>query len=148
MEQALYYTNQLQNLNQELTNINNEMTNISNNNMNNYATNEKNINSKAEILNNNYQALQEDRYQLDEMLNKYDTLNTAIQNGSINVTSNYYNYLLLLLIAVFLIYVLFKYSTKTNEQYGGGSHLKMSGSLLFIFFLLGAIIIFNSWIKN
>lgn len=147
VEQALYYSNQLQNLNQQLTNINNEMSNISNNDMNNYATNEQNINNKAQILNNNYQALQQDRSQIDDMINQYDTLNAALQNGSINVTSNYYNYILLLIIAIFLIYVLLKYSTKSNEQYGGG-HLKMSSGLLLLFFILGVIIVFNSWIKK
>ena len=81
------------------------------------------------------------------MIKQYDTLNAALQNGSINVTSNYYSYLLLLLVDIFLIYVLLKYSTN-YEQRGGSSHLKMSGKLILMFCLLGAIIIFNSWIKK
>jgi hypothetical protein len=147
VQQALYYSNQLQNLNQELLSINDQMTNISNNNMNNYNTTSENISSKAQILNNNYQVLKNERQLINEMVNQYDTLNAALQNGSINVTSNYYSYILLLLVAIFLIYVLLKYSTG-NEQRGGASHLKMSPKLLLMFCLLGAIIIFNSWIKK
>jgi hypothetical protein len=147
VQQALYYSNQLQNLNQQLLTINGQMSSISNNNMQNYSTTSQNVTSKAQILNNNYQELQNERLQIDEMVRQYDTLNSALQNGSINLTSNYYSYILFLLVVIFLIYVLFKYST-TNQQYGGGSHLKMSGKLMLMFFVLGFIIIFNSSIKK
>jgi hypothetical protein len=147
VQQALYYSNQLQSLNQQLLTINNQMATISNNNMNNYQTTSQNISTKAQILNDNYQVLQQERKQIDQMVNQYDTLNAALQNGTINVTSNYYSYLLLIFVAIFLIYLLLKYSTKSNEQYGG-AHLKMSGKLILMFFLLGAIIIFNSWYKK
>lgn len=147
VQQALYYSNQLQNLNQQLLSINTQMANISNNDMNQYATTSQNVSQKAQILNNNYQVLEQERAQIDEMIKQYDTLNASLQNGSINVTSNYYSYLLLLLVAVFLIYVLFKYSTN-YEQRGGSQHLKMNGKLMLMFCLLGAIIIFNSIIKK
>lgn len=147
VQAAIYYTNQLQNLNTQLTSINNQMASISNNNMNKYSANTQDINNKAQILNNNYQVLQEERIELDNMIKQYETLNSAIQNGNINATTNYYNYLLLIVVAIFLIFLLFKYSTN-SEQHGGGSHLKMSGSLLLMFCLLGSIIIFNSIIKK
>lgn len=147
VEQALYYSNQLQNLNQQLLSINVQMANISNNDMNNYATTSQNVNQKAQILNNNYEVLQQERTQIDKMVKQYDTLNAALQNGDIIVTSNYYSYLLLLLVVIFLIYVLLRYSTN-YEQRGGSSHLKMSGKLLFMFFILGVIIVFNSIIKK
>jgi hypothetical protein len=147
VQQALYYSNQLQNLNQQLLTINTQMANISNNDMNKYSTNSQNVSKKAEILNNNYQVLEKERIQIDEMIRQYDTLNASLQNGTINVTSNYYSYMLLLLVAIFLIYVLLKYSTN-YEQRGGAQHLKMSGKLMFMFCLLGAIIIFNSIIKK
>ncbi len=147
VQQALYYSNQLQNLNEQLLSINTQMTNISNNDMSNYETTSQNVISKAQILNNNYQVLQQERSQIDELVRQYDTLNAALENGNINVTSNYYKYILLFIIAIFLIYVLLKYSTN-YEQRGGSSHIKMSGKLILMFCLLGTIIIFNSWIKN
>lgn len=147
VQAAIYYTNQLQNLNTQLTSINNQMASISNSNMNKYIANTQDINSKAEILNNNYQVLQQERIELDTMIRQYETLNSAIQNGTINITSNYYKYLLLVIVAIFLIFMLIKYSTN-SEQRGGSSHLKMSGSLLLMFCLLGLIIIFNSIIKK
>ena len=147
VQQALYYSNQLQNLNQQLLTINDQMTSISNNNMNNYQTTSQNVTSKAQILSNNYQELQNERLQIDEMVRQYDTLNSALQNESISLTSNYYSYILFLLIVIVLIYILFKYSIP-NQQYGGGSHIKMSGKLMLMFFVLGAIIIFNSSIKK
>lgn len=147
IQQALYYSNQLQNLNQQLLTINDEMANLSNNNMKKYNITSQNVMNKAEILNNNYQILQEERIEIDEMVRQYNRLNASIENGNINVTSNYYSYLLLLLVVIFLLYVLLKYSIN-SQQVGGGTHLKMSGKLMLMFCLLGAIIIFNSIIKK
>ena len=147
VEQALYYSNQLQNLNQQLLSINTKISNISNSDMNQYATTSQSVSEKAKILDNNYQVLEQERSQINEMVRKFDTLNVSLQNGNINVTSNYYSYLLLLLVVVFLIYILLKYSTN-YEQRGGAQHLKMNGRLMIMFCLLGAIIIFNSTIKK
>lgn len=147
VQQALYYSNQLQNLNQQLLDLNTQMTNISNTNMNNYNSNTQTINNKAQILQNNYSVLEQERSQIYDMVRQYETLNAALENGNINVTSNYYRYIVYLIIAIFLIFLTLKYSG-SPEQRGGGSHLKFSTNLLFMFILLGCIIIFNSYIKQ
>jgi NADH:ubiquinone oxidoreductase subunit 3 (subunit A) len=146
VQQALYYSNQLQILNQQLSNLNNQMTNITNTNINSYNTNTKTIDNKAQILLNNYSVLTKERAQINEMVREFESLNYTIENGDINVTSSYYKYILLIIVAIFLIFVMFKYSV-TSEQKGGG-HLKFSMNLLFMFILLGLIIIFNSFIKK
>ena len=147
VQQALYYSNQLQNLNQQLLDLNTEMTNISNTNMNNYNTNTQTINNKQQILQNNYSILEKERGQINNMVRQYETLNAALENGGINATSNYYRYIVYLIVAIFLIFLVIKYSG-SPEQVGGGSHLKFTGKLLFMYILLGLIIIFNSYMNK
>jgi len=77
------------------------------------------------------------------MVREYETLNSALENGSINATSNYYNFIMYFLIAVFLVFILFKINL-TGEQRGGGTG--KSPILLFVFLMI--IIIFNAYLKN
>lgn len=147
VKQALYYSNQLRKINIQLLDINRQMVNISENNVNNYNTNYQEVSNKAKILSNNYQILEQERGEIDDIIRQYDTLNSALENGNINVTANYYKYITLFIIAIFLVFILLKYSVN-NEQRGGSGHLKMSSNLLLMFFLLSAVIIFNSYIKK
>jgi len=149
VRQALYYTNQLQNLNKELLSINEQMTEISNQNYNNYNNNSQNIEKKSEILNKNYAILQEESQQIDELVNQYSRLNSEIQNSNIIVTSNYYKYIVFFIIALFLIFLLIRVSNVTPiGQYGGSGHLNLDMKLILMYLLLGFIIVFNSYIKK
>ena len=130
VKQALYYSNQLKQLNNKLVDLNNSMMQNINNSMGSYTETEKLNKEKEEILNKNYNTLEEERNQIEEMIRQYETINSAYENGSINVTSNYYIYIFYLLIAIFLVYLLLKTNMTTNQV--GGGHLKVS-PLLFIF---------------
>jgi hypothetical protein len=143
VQQALYYSNQLQKINDNLMQINNQMMNLANSNSNSYSQTEQEINNKFQILNQNYEILQEERLQINEMANQYETLNSALENGNITLTSNYYYYMLYLIIAIFLIYLLFKYNLP-GEQVGGG--FGRNSYLLYLF--LAIVIIFNAYLKN
>ncbi len=144
VKQALYYSNQLKQLNDELTNVNNSMMQNINSNINSYSQTQEATNNKAEILNNNYKTLEDERYQIEELIRQYETINSAYENGNVNTTSNYYSYIMYLLVAIGLIFVLLKTSFSDN-QVGGGGHMKVS-PLLLIF--LGIVIIFNASLKN
>jgi exonuclease VII large subunit len=124
VKNSIYYTNQLQNLNDQLLKINNSMLNHANSNINNYTKTEKENNSQFEILNKNYNILQQERIQLEEMLREYETLNTSLENGNISVTSNYYTYIFYLFIAILLIIILLKFNFSTHQQ-GGSSFIKL-----------------------
>ncbi len=143
VKQALYYSNQLQQLNNQLTNINNQMSSLATSNMNSYSQTQQQNNQKAEILNQNYQTLKQERLEIDEMVRQYETLNSALENGNINVTSNYYRFIIYLLIAIFLVFILLRINL-TGEQRGGGNG--RTPMALFIFLIM--IIIFNAYLKN
>ena len=137
-ELSLQYGNQLKQLNDELIDVNNKITKD--------LTNYKNKNEEnSEILNNNYNILQDERIQIENIINQYETINSAYEDGKITVNTNYYSYILYLFIAVFLVILLFK-TTLSNSQIGGGEHHLKLTPLLFIF--LCFVIIFNSYIKN
>jgi hypothetical protein len=74
--------------------------------------------------------------QLNQMVLNYETLNQAYNDGSLNVTSNYYSYIVLLFITVLLAFLLVKFSA-TGQQSGGGSNFKNEA-----FFLFGVMVVF------
>jgi len=57
------------------------------------------------------------------MIIEYETLNSALENGNINVTSNYYSYIALLIIAILLIFLFFNFYF-TGSQSGGGNNIE------------------------
>jgi len=145
IKQALYYSYQLQNINDELTSVNTNMMTLANSRIGDYQQNQKLNAEKAEILQNNYKTLEQERTQIAEIVRQYETLNSAYENGSINATSNYYNYIMYLLIAIFLIILLLRY-TLTSEQTGGSRNFGNYTPLIFV--ILGLIIIVNAILKN
>lgn len=143
VRQALYYSNQLKEINNKLMEINKSMMNLAESNKNDYTETQQENNKKAEILNNNYKTLEEERLEIAEIIRQYETLNSALENGNVNLTSNYYNYIMYLLIAIFLVFILLRFNL-SGEQRGGG-YTKIS--LPLVFFLI-SVIIFNAYLKN
>ncbi len=143
VKQALYYSNQLKRLNDELITLNNSIMQHMDSNINNYSQSQKMNNEKAEILSKNYNTLQQERGDIDEMIRQYETLNAAYENGNANVTSNYYSYIVYLLIAIFLVLLLLKTNVSSNQV--GGGHIKVSPLLLLF---LAVVIVFNAYLKN
>lgn len=147
VQQALHYTHKLQQLNTQLTKINKQMMNATTNSYSQFQQTQQQTHKKDQALQNNYQILNQEREEIDEMIRQFETLNAAYEDGNINVTSNYYSYIILILIAVFLIFILIKFSI-TGEQRGGGNKMNFSKNYYLIFGLLGFIIVFNSTIKK
>ena len=71
------------------------------------------------------------------MILDFKTLNSAQENGDIEVTMYYYNYIVLILITILLIFLLLKYSV-TGQQRGGGNSFKSEA--IFLFGITGIVI--------
>jgi NADH:ubiquinone oxidoreductase subunit 3 (subunit A) len=120
------------------------MINNSNNNYDKFQKSQQQTIEQENTMNNNYQTLSDERIQIEKMIREYETLNRALENGNIVVTSNYYSYIALFLIAILLILLFFKFSF-TGSQSGGGdntNHLHNVYKLLPIFLSLFAIFYF------
>ena len=134
VQQAIFYSYKLQELNSQLSYINNQI-------MEKYKNNIKDLQysqERSNALNNNYNVLANERFEIEQMIRQYETLNTAYQDGNINTNSNYYIYITLLSITIILLFLLVKYSFP-NQQRGGG---KLTWNNNFIITILCALIIF------
>lgn len=134
VQQAIFYSYKLQELNSQLSYINNQI-------MEKYKNNIKDLQysqERSNALNNNYNVLANERFEIEQMIRQYETLNTAYQDGDINTNSNYYIYITLLSITIILLFLLVKYSIP-NQQRGGG---KFTWNNNFIITILCALIIF------
>ena len=119
VQKGLNYSYQLQNLNQQLMDINEQINNSVNQSNTQYQNNLGQINERGQALQQNYTVLTGDRERINIMIREFETLNEAQQNSDINVTMNYYNYIVLLFVAIFLVCLLLRFSVP-SEQVGGG----------------------------
>jgi hypothetical protein len=145
IKKSLYYTYQLEKINDELTNVNKNMMTIANSQIGDYQETKKLNEEKSVILQHNYKILQEERMQIEDMIRQYQTLNSAYENQSINTTSYYYSYIMYLLVIIFLIMLLLRYSLPSG-QVGGGTNFSIFYPVIFV--ILGCIIIVNAILKN
>ena len=120
VQKGLYYSYQLQNLNQQLMDINQQINTAVNQSNTEYQNNLGQINESGQALQQNYVVLTGDRDRIELMIREFETLNEAQQNSDINVTMNYYNYIVLLFVAIFLVCLLLRFSVP-SEQVGGGN---------------------------
>jgi hypothetical protein len=120
VQKGLSYSYQLQNLNQQLMNINEQINTIVNQSNTTYQNNLGQINEQGQALQQNYVVLTGDRDRIDLMIREFETLNEAQQNSDINATMSYYNYIVLLFVAIFLVVLLLRFSVP-SEQVGGGN---------------------------
>ena len=144
VKEAMYYSYHLQKLNTKLIAINQQMMNASSKNYNEFQKSQQQNIEQENAMNNNYQTLSDERIKIEKMIREYETLNSALENGTINVTSNYYSYIALVFITILLIFLFLKFFI-TGSQSGGGNnadHLHNVYSFLPIFLALFAIFYF------
>jgi len=136
VQESLYYSYKLQKLNEQLMDINRQLTESINNNSSGYSHNLQKGEKQEQNLQQNYNVLSQERAEIERMIHEFETINSAQENGEINVTMYYYNYIVLLLITILLIFLLIKFSV-TEQQRGGGSNFKSEA-----IFLFGLMIVF------
>ena len=132
VQQAMYYSYQLQQLNSQLTSVNQQMRNLSNSSYNKLQQSHQQIQQQEQALQNNYQILIQERDQINGMVRQFQTLNSAYENGNLIVTSNYYSYIILLFVVIFLVFLLMQFSLVGE----------LSNAYLFYGFILIVIILF------
>jgi hypothetical protein len=119
VKEAIYYSYELQNLNNKLIKINEQMMNISKNNYNKFQSNLEETKVQEQTMNLNYHTLSEERKEIEKMIKQFATVNKAYENGNIIVTANYYSYIILLLIVILLIFMFLKFYVKSSQSGGG-----------------------------
>ena len=139
VHQTIYYSNKLKELNNQLTYLNQQMSE----NYNKYSKNKYQSQEQEVVMMNNNAILIEERKQIDEMLNQFKTLNSAYEDGNIQVNASYMNYVVFLFVVIFLVFLLLRFSI-SGPQYGGGNKSMNKDYIIpFSVFLFSVIIILN-----
>lgn len=115
----------MEKLNNELMDLNKQIT-IKLNNLEPYL--EDNINKRSNNSNDlieNYNKLLDERENIIQLLNEYETLDNTQNENEIKVTQNYYLYIIYFILTILSIIFLYRFSfssqsvTQNNLQYGG-----------------------------
>jgi len=140
VQQAMYYRNRLKELNNEMTGLNQQMMNISNENYNQYSKNTSQSQQQEIIMLNNNNILIKERKQIDLMMNQFQTLSTAYEDGTISMNANYMQYIVFLFVVVLLVLLLLR-TAISSPQYGGGMN-KTTDKSYIMFIVFGIFIVF------
>lgn len=139
VKQSMYYSYEMQKLNAELININKEIMTLTKNKYSEFQLSQKQIQDQDQAINQNNRTLEQEKMQINQMIRQYEMLNSAYEDGNINVTSKYYSYICLLFIAILLVFLFIKFSL-TGEQSGGGSgnyyKIKYIGIPIMVFIII------------
>ena len=125
VQKGVYYSYQLQKINQQLMDINQEISNTMNETYGSYQDNLNKSQDQNQAIQQNSTVLTQEREEIKKMVRQFQTLDSAQENGDLKVTMYYYNYIILLIIVVLLVFLFIKF-TVVSEQIGGGSHCNIS----------------------
>ena len=130
-------------LNRELISINNQIRSKINTGAPIYRDFNNMNNIKSQELSKQYSALNKERNNIKNLLDKYDKIESGQDENQLRLNHNYYTYLLLLIVACFLIFLLIKVSY-SGSQIGG----QIVSNVYYILFTIILIIIMINYTSN
>jgi len=129
-------------LNQRLSNINTQIQTITKNGQSDYDSQSIERKQNTASLVKQFIILNEEREKIEHAINDYQTIDQQQITGGLIVNKNYFSFILLLLLAIMIIFVLYKFglsptTTQTSStMYGGG---KVCSSKYFIYGIISII---------
>ena len=115
------YSRELQHINSQLIDINKQIMEVTQNNYKQFAQSKEQIHAHEQTIVSNYNTLTQERVEIEKMIRQYETINSVYEDKTIIANSNYYSYIILLFITMFLIILLINFITK-SDQYGGSTY--------------------------
>jgi lipopolysaccharide export LptBFGC system permease protein LptF len=128
---SLYYSYQLQKLNDQLTSINQQIISFVN-----QQENSAKIAKQKEIIIKNSNVLNEEREKIKQMTYEINTINSANVNSSLTVSMYYYRYLILIFIVGLLAFILISFS---SSQQRGGGHRYIKDCLFLLLIIMSCL---------
>ena len=86
----------------------------------------------SNTIENNITQLSNNRDKMNKIAKENSFLNAAAQDSEITVTMYYYNFIVLFVVAIFLIILLVKFSLTVNGQRGGSNTDRNYNGYLFL----------------
>ena len=106
----------VQNINNRLTQVNEKIQKLSQTAETRFSSEaDERFNSNTNLI-NQYKNLAEERYKIQRMLNEYQTLDEQQIEGNIYISQNYYSFILLMLLAILVIFLLYKFSFTSGQS--------------------------------
>lgn len=143
----IYYSYQLQELNAQLLSINQEIMEKAKLSQTNYQTSQQQNEEQDKMLQQNYHTLTQQREEIHRLMRSYENLDAAYEDGNINVTSNYYTYIVLLFVTILLVFLLLKFSI-TGKQIGGSTANNFKMEALFLFGIMVVFLVLSKILNN
>jgi hypothetical protein len=106
----------VQNINEKLTQVNEKIQTLSQTAETQFNTEAGKRSSSNTKLIDQYKNLVEERDKIQRMLNEYQTLDEQQVEGNINISQNYYSFILLMLLAILVIFLLYKFSIPSTQS--------------------------------
>jgi hypothetical protein len=137
----------MENINQQLIDVNQQITNVMNNANDLYDTQTEERSQAQNVLINSYTELEIERENILNLLKEYENLDNTSSNDQILINQRFYTYVFLTILAIVVIYLLFKlsYPSANNTQ---ASTVQYGGDLgKGAYFILFLIIFITAFIK-
>ena len=122
VREQIYYIYQLRLLNEKLINLNNQILSIINEYYPKFQKNILKQHLRNKYLQNNSNNLNNERLRIANLMNDYQSLNSAKNDSELIVETNYSTYTILLVICIILFLVLLSILFFGNSQKGGGNN--------------------------
>jgi hypothetical protein len=106
----------VQNINNRLTQVNEKIQKMSQPIENQFNLEAEKRSSSNTDLMNQYKNLVGEREKIQQMLNEYQTLDEQQVEGNIHISQNYYSFILLMLLAILVIFLLYKFSIPSAQS--------------------------------
>ena len=105
----------VQNINEKLTQVNEKIQKISQPIERQFNSEAQQRSSSNTNLIEQYKSLVGERFKIQKMLNEYQTLDEQQVEGNIHISQNYYSFILLMLLAILVIFLLYKFSMPSAQ---------------------------------
>ncbi len=140
----------VKNINDKLTQLNEKIQKISDSIQTEFSSETEKLSSANTDLISQYKNLVRERIKIQKMLDEYQTLDEQQIEGSIHISQNYYSFILLMILAILVIFLLYKFSipsaqASTTIVQSGGQLGTSAYYIIFGIFLL--ILLLTSYNK-
>jgi hypothetical protein len=106
----------VKNINDKLTQLNEKIQKLSQSAETKFDSQSEQRTSSNTDLINQYTNLVGEREKIQKMLNEYQTLDEQHIQGNIHISQNYYSFILLMILAVLVIFLLYKFSIPSGQS--------------------------------
>jgi hypothetical protein len=137
----------LQTLNSQLIDVNSKIIQFMQNNKNTFLEQDNDRNNKYILLVKNNSMLEEERNNILLQLSQIQSINEKQTDGELIVTKNYYNYILLLVVALICIFILSKIYIGTASE-NAGETINILSTIFFIFIICVVVFIIYYYFQN